>query len=1109
MPPLTPAPNTLYLASPALGPWFRTNDSAVSPPTLPLPAADLSVSITLAMEMEWCTPAIATRSYFIAEANRPSVLRNLRKENGDLAFTTGNLVVLLTIMPEAELRLWTLSQQIPFPDGSSLPVANTPTRPRVRYFALEIPAGSADTITEIENLRENDLPSDIVSEGDKAAYLGLTSSGSIGNAGAPIAELCKPAADSAVALKNRSGVPLAVNLWCFDYRGRALDPGAVANWWSYIASPGIWDNLWAHSETGEQRTAKVDSGKIVQICSAHEGPLSAELKLRLDLTDLTKIPTSSALYQTESAPAIALTTALDPDTAPIPRIAALPNGNYQEISAATPFAGWIDPAWPSDLKRDFQRLAFMDIEQHIIGLTRSNATQADESRRISPARNTADSAVLFTTDEVNQHFMNTLSSDTNAIAMAPVMDKLWGAVTPANIGNGDLQDTLNHTVHALAGEGTTSGGGSVEGQTILLHFEPGSLPENSWIRLWSHGLDTETGLHYRQDGGAAAVDTSGQAYVVLPIPDGVGSTTDSSVFLSFDALVVEEGGSRYYTEQRFARPVTVSGSRITLSAVPNVPANTSLWICEKGAVLNRGGSEYESGQTLLSIPDNLSAGQFALIDLTSLDATDISDNTLIKAVSSGDTLITTAPAFVATPEGELVSGDGPNSATLLHRDRNLLTNLDTMGRPVPSMERYEVAAIDRSSNTGVIGSTPGRAKNHEAPPSQLAHPGVPASAEIHGIGISLEGPAVDQLAPLMEERRAADLISFIQNIGAPAIPTADPGGTNTWTAILETMTHGVAGDITVRTLANTSFVPGKTWTELKTMIEDALSMNLDNQIDTSSFDDDALTAALDQVIMKTRDGAVQFATAVKAAIGRAEDFIYIETPAIDSQSANSDASPPSDIIDLIESIKTRWESRPGLCVLICVPEKFLPYQTKKMEEIRKSGVSAALKKLQDKAPDRVVLFSPTAGSGRRMHMASTTVIVDDALMLTGSTHLWRRGLTFDSSLAVGLFDENVAFGRPAAVRTARLQLVANALGLPTELVPEDAEDCLTAIQQMNDSGGLIRVKAGVYNAKPHTISSGDMDIWNPDGTPGIVSDWFVFLAALSGNAGTDMNNAIR
>lgn len=1097
--PLVPDPKSLHLASPALGPWFK-HDSG-TPPTLPLPSGDLSVALTLDINMEWRCPAGALRSYYVAADPRPTQLRQLRQENSMVAFSTGSFIVLLTLLPEVEERLWTLSQPIPSPDGTDAPPPNTPARPRVRFFALEIP-NNISLISNVVDLRAADLPTDLDNDTKKATFLGLrlSTAGGISNADKPISELLRPATSSAIAVKNRTGASLSVRLWCFDYRGRPLDAGAVANWWAFMAN--YWENLWAHTEPAEQRTAAVSAGKVVHIVSAHEGLLTAPLKNRLNLTDLTLISGAGTLYRIGAAPVIGLKAAASPDEAPIPRIAALPLGSYVDPASATPFAGWLSPSWPSAITRDFLRVGFVDLEQQIVGLTRTDAVQADLRRRISPARNTVSSPILTSTDTISGQIMTGLAVGGTTTVMAPVMDKFWGQVTlPGDFDSNALPEKLEFTVFPLAGEGTTTGS-TAANQIIVLHFVAGALPANSWIRIWTLGLDTTTGLRFKQDGGAARADANGQAYVVLPIPDG----TAAPIHLSFDALLLTNIKSRLFTDQRYDRPAIRSGSKISLPASPALPPNYSLWICEQGTVMNRGTEQYASGQALLAVPSVPASNPFALVDLTSLAATDITDLTLTKAASTGDILITTAPAFTQTPNGDITTGSGPNGATLIHRTRNALAGVTTMGQPIPSQERREVIAFDQTNATGVIGSTPARAAHHETGLPQLGFAGVPAGGEVHGVGVALADSVTDQLIHLMLERKSNSLTSFVSQAGNPATPVADAGGTTTWAAVLETTTHGMTGDSLVRAVlaARPNFTAGQSWLDLKAQIESATGTSLDPYINTATFDANVLAAAIDRVILKTKNGVKQFAVAVIEAIKRAEDFIYIETPALDALSAEG------GVIDLIEAIKTRWTDRPALRVLLCVPEKYLPGQPAKLEQIRKSGIAAALKKLLDQADDRVTLFSPLAGPERPLHMASTTVIIDDAIFFTGTTHLWRRGLTFDSALSVGLFDEKVTNGRPAAIRAARIQLLSNALGLPTGYLPEDPEDCLIAIKKLNQIGGLGRIKTGLYPPKADPTSPTDLSIWNPDGRPGIIpTNWLIFFAGLTGNAQTEFNNAIR
>jgi hypothetical protein len=494
----------------------------------------------------------------------------------------------------------------------------------------------------------------------------------------------------------------------------------------------------------------------------------------------------------------------------------------------------------------------------------------------------------------------------------------------------------------------------------------------------------------------------------------------------------------------------------------------------------------------------------ALVDLTTLVAADVAAANLLNSAGTGDALITTTPAFAQTPAGDLAVG--PNGSTWLNRTRDGLNDLPVMGRPAPSQERREVLALERTGNTAVIGSAPGRASHHESPQSWLGFPGVPAAAEVHGPGIALAGPATDRLFRLAAERRATDLMGYVQAAATALNPAPDPGGTTTWTAVLETTTFGVVGDALVRALValEPGFTPGKTWVELKNEVEGALGINVDPWIDSATFDDDYLAGSLDSVILKTRDGARQFATSLLAAIGRAEDLIYIATPAIDPYSADAGA------IDVVGALAARLAEQPGLHVILNVPGKFLPDQTAKLDAVRSAGISAAWLELVAAGGDRVAMFSPLAGPGRPSYSAATTVIVDDALLLTGTTHLWRRGLTFDSSLAVGLFDENVAFGRPAAVRAARVNLLARGLGIAPALVPDDPAGCVSAIRRLVAVGGHGRVAPNPYAAAADQTSVDDRNVWNPDGTPeGSSTSWHLWFAGVSGSTATELINAIR
>lgn len=1107
---LTPAPESLGLASPALGPWFHS-DGGDPLPELGLPASDLSVSVSMATDMQWRAPAGCIVSYFIATDPRPAGITLLRQENGTPAFAANDVVVLLTLLPEAELRLHALCNAIPSPDGTSVP-ANTPSRPRVRYLAMAIPSASVPNISTLENLREANFPSFVSSDEEKAAYVGLKlDGGTLSNANEPSTELHRPARDSAVILENRTSSDIGMALWAFDYRGRPLDAGAVATWWSHLAAPGVFDNLWAHEDAALQITATATDGNVAHLTTAQESALSTEHLARLTRTGLTQTAGSNALFTVANPASISLAMAPDPDDAPVPRIALLPHTNYADpdTRGATLFDGWhgTSPAWPATLNRDFARIAMLDIESHLVGLTRNNNVQASERTRINALRNTQANPFLTITDSATQRLLDVISNGDDALAMSPVMDHHWGALTQGSFGTEALPDTLAFSVKGLRGAGQTDGA-TVSEQKVVVHFPDGALPAGAWIRCWPHGLDTDTGTRYRQNGGGALADAAGEAFVVMPVPDGTAapSAADASpVRLSFDALLVTDDDARYYIEQRYNRPPVITGDPVSLPASPGVPADTTLWLCEQGQAMTRAAGAYASGQNLLALPDNLDAGEFALVDLSSLDDADVSADTLRNAASGNDSLVVTTPAFQTTAQGDVTTTPGPGGATVVHRTRNGLTDATTFGRPAPLMERREVLAVDREDTAALVGASPGRASRHESRLATQGHPGMPASDEVHGAGVALSGPAVAPINVLMQERVATSLEQFMSRAQAPVTAINDPGGTTAFTAVLETLTFGVTGDALVRTFVEAlpSFAPGQRWLDIKEAFESATSFDLDPHIDSSTFDDEALAAAFDRIILKTKEGLSQAATSMEAAIRSAEDFIYIETPAIDPLDAGNNS------IDIVNAINVRRLDRPGLKVLLCVPEEFLPGQPDKLKQIRKAGIAAAHQRLKDIGAEHVELFTPLAGSGRRLHMAATTIIVDDVYALTGSTHLWRRGLTFDSSVAVALFDENVSDGRSTAIRNARRQLFADRLGLDIALVPDDPADMLDSVRATNRAGGLLRVRPDAFPAAEDPTNDTELSIWNPDGKPGTVSDWFLFFGALAGDVADDVNNAIR
>ncbi len=264
--PLNPAPASLGLASPELGPWFTTDIM------LAAPNADLSVSITFTGANNWLPPAGGILSLYISSASRPAGLAGLRDGAGSPAFANDKAIALFRLLPEVEERLAALQATIPSPDGVG--GATVSTRARVRTFALEMD----DTPPTLALLMPRlDFTPAGATDAEKADNLGLAlSAGSLLSGSRPMTDIVRPgifASAQEKILKFIGGE--SVKLWAFDNRGRAIDPGAVAAWWSLPGAQSLSTTCGRRAITGaDQRTSTVAPQLTIHLVNAHEGTLA-------------------------------------------------------------------------------------------------------------------------------------------------------------------------------------------------------------------------------------------------------------------------------------------------------------------------------------------------------------------------------------------------------------------------------------------------------------------------------------------------------------------------------------------------------------------------------------------------------------------------------------------------------------------------------------------------------------------------------------------------------------------------------------------------------------------------------------------------------------------
>jgi hypothetical protein len=361
----------LGLASPVLGPWFSDPS-----PTLSAPSGDLSVGFSPTAAIDWLPPARGILSLLFATPTRPAGLAPLRAATGNPAFTNNRLVALFRLLPEVEARLDSLAVGLPSPDGGA---STGPTRPTPRWFAIEsTTTTTGSNIASVVALWSNGFATDDNTDPKKLASLGLKGiDGALANAEKPASVLLGPGGAFGASDKLLRLDTTAYTLWAFDSRGRAIDPGAVASWWAFLAT-SLFDNLWASGVT--QRTCAVAAARSLHLVNAHEGALTAAMLGRANVGNASGAATDVVRQASgTTAVTIAFTAAPAIDHAPVPRAALLPHRAY-----ATSVNLWPSGPVVTGLERDYARVALIDVEGHLTGQPRSPAAvtpSSGEARR--------------------------------------------------------------------------------------------------------------------------------------------------------------------------------------------------------------------------------------------------------------------------------------------------------------------------------------------------------------------------------------------------------------------------------------------------------------------------------------------------------------------------------------------------------------------------------------------------------------------------------------------------------------------------------------------------------------------------------------------------------
>lgn len=1100
MPALNPSAKDLGLAAPVLGPWFHPDS-----PTLGPAIDDLAVDMLVPAGTSWLPPASGTLSLFVNTDPAPAGLAALRGVDGRPApFQAGNMVAVFRLLPEVETRLDALLAAVLGPADGRAATPGTRSRPRVRTLALEWTEPGTSTPGFFP--QGWDLQPSVFSQPDataRAAVMGLTVTpqGLLASGRRPMGDLERPgfSLSSTQALITVDALGgLTSKLWAFDHRGRPVDPGAVAAWWSVLAAAfeDASGTLWAPGVDGTlRRTCAVADSRTVHLVSPH---------LAAPAVDLTMVTTSNAtgtgqLRRASGSEPVELSLAAGEADAPPRRLGLLPEGRLGESLRLWP-TGSAAPG------RDFVRVAVADVEAHLVGHERPSSTVMQRTRvRVhrAPAP-----VLLAETDAVTGAVVDMLAGTGTRQLVCSTVERSAGALQGLSLPAAPaapMPERLEReqvTVEALRGGGTADAG-TIKEQRVLVTVNVGAGMAGAWARVWPQGFDRERARHFRMDGGAAPVRPDGRARLVVTLPDGA---VVSDAPLSLDVLLVAGArASRHYAGVRFDRPAPIGGAPVAVDQ-----AVAPILVCEldaapfADAVALAG--RVPSGATLvvLSSPPALVAPQ-------SLPASAFAATVAARHLD-GVRVELTPPAFRHIPPGDTaqaLQGDGadaraPARVTL----SSFLDDFDLRpaGAPLPLLERLEVLAgrADGDTVEAVVGSTPLLGRHHELLPHQLGHPGAPASAEVHGTGARLSGPAAVPVLEIVRDRVHAGTVDLVTAARTVLPAPAEPAAATVWTAVLQTVASNVEGEAAlVPQVLNVPGYPfGEPLADVLAFLRDKLSGLPLPPGDVAQAE--SMARALDRRVRVAARGVREGRISMVRAIERAEDFVYIETPALDDEpfAGDPELDPDADRSPW-SALRQRLDDVPALRAVVCVPIHLMPGHPARLEALRDELLAA-----QMRADGRLVFFSPAAGPGRSLRLASTTVIVDDVYAITGTTHLWRRGQTFDSSVAVAAFDEQIVDDASRELRDFRRRLVAGRLGLGLTQLPDEPAALTEAIRRINEQGGRGRTMVEHLETPAETTGTISRAAWNPDGSPGTDFDVLVRLATALASVSAEIEDEL-
>ncbi|MEM8715915.1 MAG: hypothetical protein AAGE92_09090, partial [Cyanobacteria bacterium P01_G01_bin.4] len=675
------------------------------------------------------------------------------------------------------------------------------------------------------------------------------------------------------------------------------------------------------------------------------------------------------------------------------------------------------PALPEGvtLNRQFLRVMAVDLDWHLLG--NRSADDVDSGDMTIPGDD--DRIPDFALPQVRQAVPNfeylvdgmaVLSAanamasgfppedtDVFALTVSPEIDPTLAVPPGADIGVDSLANIdPTQNVSAQWQTGST--------QDVILTLPADTVPAGTHVRVFPRQFVPirtigEQPSFVRGDGGAAIADAGEPTLIRLVNPFALeeGASVPDPAHLTIDIVLVNGAGQR-----RLFSSITVAVDGST-DWTDNLSDFGGQAILDEGSAIGSLQSAFSSRAIaptpLFGIPNSLAPAD-------------------------------TEPGGILQLVRQLASEDQPRQGPRLPTQARFETIFALGAATGPDPQLRWNALL-----TGARWSWESRSAQPE-----LGNPGNPAGPDIHATGIRCDGQLAYDLAFHAVKRSqaiiplAADSLGWLITSAGDNwdAPDPDPSGTVS-AAMLETIAPFTdSPELSVLNIPSPGGSIQNSVDNLTAAIATALSLPLTPPM-VDVHNEKEMLPRLQREIATAKHGQRDALWSLRRALGQARESIYIESPTF-ARTAQPSEDPEEVLpheIDLVNVIAERLSDNPRLKVIICLPRH--PDFAPERDNWALAAINhrtAALNALLATIPsDRVAAFHPIGFPGRATAIRSTTVIVDDSWCMVGTSHIRRRGMTFDGGVDVVSFDREMVNGYSNRISRFRQSLMAAKLGV--------------------------------------------------------------------------------